>query len=808
MGNLINDIRYGVRVLKKRPGFTLIAVITLALGIGANTAIFSIISAVLLRSLPYVQSENLVVPWGDKDEMLHPSYLSYPDYADWRTQTQTLEHIVAYQRAGTLLRQPNIDPEPIFGANVDADLFPLLHLQPELGRVFTREEDQVGAPPVIVISHGLWQRRFNSDPQIIGQQIRIGSMSATVIGVIPADFSFPPRANRTDYLRPLAQDLGVVARERQVYNLPVVGRLKPGVTVAQAENEMKLIGQRLEQQYPDKGFRLGGGLLTLQESLVGNTRTSLFVLFGAVGLVLLIACANVANLLLARAASRHREMAIRTALGASQWRIAGQLLTESLLLAVLGGIVGLLLGVWAVKSFAVGSPVDMPGLKDAGLDPAVFVFTAGVTLLTGILFGLAPALSISRVKMRDALKESGRGGTESRMRQRLRDLLVVCEIALSLVLLIGAGLLVSSFVRLRDVNPGFDAQNVLTTNISLASAKYPDAEKQARAFSEMLGRVGTAPGVEAAAVIFPLPFSGVGAANTFLIEGQAVARPEDTPVANYRAISADYFKVMRVPLLQGRTFSERDGAKSPPVIIVNESLARRYFGNAAPLGQHITIERADVSKQVKAEIVGVVGDVRHEGLDTLAGPEFYVPYQQAPEQEMDLVVRAASVNAAAGLRDRIKEVEPEQYISNVGPLTELLSASLARRRFDTMLTGLFAGLALLLATVGIFGVTAYAVTQRTREIGVRMALGARPWDVLRLVLGQGLRLILYGIGAGLVVALVLTRVLSTMLYGVTSTDPLTFIAVSLGLIFVALLACYIPARRATKVDPLIALRYE
>lgn len=808
MGNLINDIRYGARGLRKRPGFTFIAVITLALGIGANTAIFSIISAVLLRSLPYVQSENLVVPWGDKDDMLHRSALSYPDYADWRTETQTLENITAYQQAGTLLRQPGVDPEPIFGANVDANFFPLLRLQPELGSVFTREHDQVGAPPVIVISHSLWQRRFNSDPQIIGKQIRIGSTSATIIGVIPADFLFPPRANRTDYLRPLAQDLGEVARERRVFTLPAVARLKPGATVAQAENEMRLIGQRLEQQYPDKGFRLGGKLITLQESLVGDSRTSLLVLFGAVGLVLLIACANVANLLLARAASRHREMAIRTALGASQWRIARQLLTESLLLAVLGGIIGLLLGVWGVKSFAVGSPVDMPGLKDAGLDPAVFAFTAGVTLLTGILFGLAPALSISRVKVRDALKESARGGGESRVRQRLRDLLVVGEVALSLVLLIGAGLLVSSFVRLRDVNPGFDARNVLTTNLALASAKYPDAEKQARAFSEMLGRVGSAPGVEAAAVIFPLPFSGVGAANTFLIDGQPVSRPEDTPVANYRAISADYFKVMRVPVLRGRTFTERDGASGPPVIIVNESLARRYFGNAEVVGQHITIERADVSKQVKAEVVGVVGDVRHEGLDTLAGPEFYIPYQQAPEPEMDLVVRTTSVNMAAGVRDRIKEVDPEQYVPAVGSLTDLLSLSLARRRFDTLLTGLFAGLALLLATVGIFGVTAYAVTQRTREIGVRMALGAQPRDVLRLVLGRGLKLILYGIGAGLAVAFVLTRVLSTMLYGVTSTDPLTFIAVSLGLIFVALLACYIPARRATKVDPLIALRYE
>ena len=808
METLINDIRHGIRGLRKQPGFTLIAVITLALGIGANTAIFSIISAVLLRSLPYVQPESLVVPWGNNDDMLRASALSYPDFADWRAQTQTLEYIAAYLRSGTLLRQPNTDPERISGVIVDADLFPLLRVQPELGSVFTRDHDQVGAAPVIVIGHNLWQRRFNSDPHIIGQQIRVGSTSATVIGVMPPDFRFPPQTSQTDFLRPLAQTLGAAAKERSAYQLPVVARLKPGVTAAQAENEMKLIGQRLEQQYPDAGFRLGGGLITLQESMVGNTRASLLVLFGAVGLVLLIACANVANLLLARAATRHREMAIRTALGAGKWRVVRQLLTESLLLAMLGGILGLLLGIWGVKSFAAGSPVNIPGMKDAGLDPAVFAFTAGVTLLTGILFGLAPALSVSRVRMRDALKESARGGGESRVRQRLRDLLVVGEIALSLVLLIGAGLLVSSFLRLRDINPGFDAQNVLTTNLSLARAKYPDAEKQARAFSEIVARVGSAPGVEAAAVIFPLPFSGTIVATTFLIDGRPAARPEDKPEANYRAISADYFRVMRVPLLRGRAFNERDGANAPRSIIVNESFTRRFFGDSEALGQHITIERADVTKQVKAEIVGVVGDVRHEGFDAPAGPEFYVPYQQAPELQMALVVRTSSANLAAGVRDRIKEFDPEQYVPTVQPLTELLSASLARRRFDTLLTGLTAGLALLLAMVGIFGVTAHAVTQRTREIGVRMALGAQPLDVLRLVLGRGLRLTLYGIGVGLVAALALTRVLGTMLYGVTATDPLTFIAVSLGLILVALLACYIPARRATKVDPLIALRYE
>ena len=816
MGILLQDLRYGARSLLKSRSFTLLAVVVLALGIGANSAIFSVVNAVLLRPLPYPEPERLVVLWGDNVNTDRHAVVSYPDLEDWRAQAQSFEHVAAFNQAGTLLRGEG-EPEPLSGADVSADLFPMLRIQPALGRAFTREEDRAGADPVVLISHGLWQRRFNSDPRVVGRQIRLGAggVSTTVLGVLPEGFSFPPQSGRTDFVRPVAAVIGERTTRRGSYSLPVVARLKPNVTARQATEEMRAIGERLEQQYPDEGFRLGSALVPLEEEVAGRgVRRSLYVLLGAVGLVLLIGCANVANLLLARAAARHREIAIRTALGASRLRVVRQLLTESLLLSSAGGALGLLIAAWGVDLIVAAGPA-LPRLRGVTLDLPVLAFTAAVSALTGVVFGLAPALSAARVDLQESLKEGGRSATAGAGRSRLRSALVVSEVALSLVLLVGAGLLIRSFANLVGVNPGFDPENVVATNVSLARQKYPEADRQQAVFAEMIGRLQALPGVESAGAIYPLPLGGTTTGNTFVIEGRPAPRPSDKPSANYRAVSPDYFRAMRMSVTRGRAFTERDTTDAPQVVVVNETFARKFFAGEEALGKRVAIERAGpggAEVQQPREIVGVVGDVRHEGLDEDAGPEFYVPYTQAPESSMSMVVRAAGGGAAAGMgasvRDAIRQVDRDQYVPAVQQMTELVAGSIARRRFNALLTGLFAAVALLLAAVGIFGVTSYTVAQRTHEIGVRMALGARPASVLRLILGQGLRLILFGVGVGLAASLALTRVLAGLLYGVRPTDPLTFAGIPLLLTAVALLACYIPARRATKVDPMVALRYE
>jgi putative ABC transport system permease protein len=814
MRTLWQDLRYGARTLAKNKGFTLVSVLVLAVGIGANSAIFSVVNAVLLRPLPYPEPGRLVVLWSDKEGTQSHSVVSYPDLEDWRAQTRTLEDVSAFNQSAALL-QGDGEPQPMSGANVSAELFSALRVKPALGRLFTRDEDRSGAPPVIVIGYGLWQRRFNSDPGIVGKQIRVGGggVSMTVLGVLPVGFTFPAQAERTDFLRPIAQALGERATMRGSYSMPVLARLKPGATAGEAESEMLAIARRIEQQYPDEGFRLGRQLVPLEEEVIGSSlRRSLLVLLGAVGLVLLIGCANIAHLLLARAATRYREMAIRTALGASRTRVIRQLLTESLLLSVTGGALGLLLAMWGVDLLVASSPVDIPRLKDVALDARVVAFTLLVSVVTGVVFGLAPALQAARVDLNDVLKEGGRGAGAGASRSRLRAALVVAEVALALVLLVGAGLLLKSFAKITNVDPGFDPQNVTATTISLAKQKYPTDERRLATFTEILARAQSVPGVEAAALIYPLPMGGTSTANTFVIEGRPEPAPGEKPSANYRAISPDYFRVMRTRLVRGRAFDERDRKDAPQVAIVNDSFARRFFAGEDPIGKRISIERgsADDDRQPPREIVGVAADVRHEGLDADAGSEFYVPCAQAPEASMSLVVREAdgATGAAVGVREAIRQVDKDQYVPAVRRMTELVAGSVARRRFNALLTGLFAAVALLLASIGIFGVTAYTVAMRTHEIGVRMALGARAADVLRLVLWQGLRLILCGVGLGLLGSLALTRVLAGMLYGVTPTDAPTFAAVSLLLTAVALVACYVPARRATRVDPMIALRYE
>ena len=812
MGTLWQDIRYGVRMLLKHPGFTVVAVLALALGVGANTAIFSVVNAVLLRPLPFERPDEIVTARGRGPQSNRGGeasvIVSYPDFLDWREQAQSFDRLAVYNTAATLIREGS-EPEAISGAIASADLLPLLKVEPALGRNFTREEDQQQSPPVILLSYNLWQRRFGADPHIVGRQIRLSSQSATVVGVLPAGFKFPVDEGRTDYLQPVGPNIGEYFGRRSAYFLRVVGRLKPGVTRRAAETEMRAIGERLEQQYPDEGFRLGATLVPLHEEVVGDVRPALFVLLGAVGFVLLIACANVANLLLARAASRHKEVAIRTALGAGRLRIVRQLLTESLLIALIGGATGLLLAMWGVDLLIASVPVDIPRLHEVGLDWRVLSFTLFVSVLTGIVFGLAPALQASKIELNEALKEGGRGSTEGIMRNRVRSLLVISEVALSLVLLVGAGLLIKSFMRLREVDPGFDAKNLLTTSLSPSRAKYTNAEQQTNFYREVLGRIHALPGVEAAGFVDPLPLSGNSSSVTFTIEGREVA-PGKLFISNRRMISPDYFRAMHIPLLRGRAFDERDTKQRPLVLIVNETFARRYFPGEDPIGKRVLIGAAPENPNPPPhEIVGVVGDVRHEGLDTEAGPEYYVSYQQTPFRHSSLVVRTTGSDASsvtASLRSAIKQVDQEQYIPRIEPMEQLLAESFARRRFNMMLLAVFASVALVLAAVGIYGVMSYSVTQRTQEIGIRIALGAQAGDVVRMIVRQGMTLVLAGLVLGLAGAFAVTRIMASLLFGVSPRDALTFIAVSVLLAGIALLACLIPARRATRIDPVVALK--
>jgi predicted permease len=812
MRTLVQDLRYGVRMLWKRPGFTAVAVVTLALGIGANSAIFSVVNAVLLRPLPFERPEQLVAPWVGAGNAGEEQYVSYPDFNDWRERTQTLSNVAAFHRTGALLRVGE-EQEAISGTVASADIFPVLGIKPVVGHAFTREEDKPGSPLVVLISHGLWQRTFNSDRSVVGKQITLSGRDATVVGVLPPDFRFPVEASKMDFLMPLASTLGDRVQRRGSYSLRTVARLKDGATREQAEAEMKAIGQDLERQYPDEGLRLGTSLTPLHEATVGKVRFALLVLLGAVGFVLLIACANVANLLLARAASRSREMAVRTALGASRMRVMRQLLTESLLLALTGGTLGLLLAMWGTDLLVAASPVSIPRLNGVGLDAGVVVFTTAVSVLTGVLFGLAPALQVSKVELSESLKEGGRGSTEGAGRSRVRSLLVVSEVALSLLLLVGAGLLIKSFARVREVNPGFDAQNVLTTGLSLSRTKYQTPEQQANFFREAERRASETPGVAAVGLINVLPLSGNNTSATFFVDGRPPIIGVDKPMANYRIVNSDYFRAMGIPLMRGRAFNERDAKDAPAVIIINDALARRHFPGEDPLGKRIVIETdptVDPNPPAR-EVVGVVGDVRQSSLEEGAEPDFYVPYLQAPERYMNLAVRTApnaTAGAASALRGTLKEVDREQYVPDIEPMSKFLAESVARRRFQMTLLGLFAGVALLLAGVGIYGVMSYTVTQRTHEIGLRMALGAQGRDVLRMVVRQGLVLALGGVSVGLVAAFALTRAISSLLYEVSPTDPATFAGVSVILIAVTLFSCIVPARRATKVDPMIALRYE
>jgi putative ABC transport system permease protein len=814
---LIQDLRYGARTLIKNPVFTMVAVLTLALGIGANTAIFSVVNGVLLSALPYYEPERLVMVWADRPILQAQIGISdFPvavaDFIDWRNQNQVFEQMAA-MFAGRMNLTGGGEPESVFALRASASIFPLIGARFAAGRAFLPEEDRTGADRVVVISYGLWRQRYGADQKIIGQKITLDNESYTVIGVTAPDFQFPRRdelpsyykvSRKVDLYLPIAFTPEAMKNRRGNF-LTVIARLKPGVSVGQANDDMNTIARRLTELYPQTNTDKGVRLALLQQQAVGKARTALLVLLGAVGFVLLIACANVANLLLARAAGRQKELAIRAALGANRWRVVRQLLTESVLLAITGGTAGLLLAWWGVELLLSIAPDNLPRAYDIKLDTRVAGFTILVSLLTGIVFGLLPALQASKIGLGETLKEGGRDAA-GLLRRRLRGFLVVSEVALAFVLLIGAGLLIRSFARLTEVDPGLDPHRVLTMDIQLPSAKYKDGQGLAF-FQQTLERLRALPGVEAAATVSPLPLGGGHSSGGFAIEGRP-SPTDQTFNAGYRQISPDFFKTFRVPLIKGRLLAESDGAQAPPVVVVNESLARLYFPNEDPLGKRITFFKGDVARV----IVGVVGDVKHSELDEEAKPEIYRAIAQAqfPVNFMSLAVRTSGdpMQMVAAVREQVWAGDKDLPISNLETMERLMANSVAPRRFNLLLLGVFALVGLALAGVGLYGVMSYTVTQRTREIGVRMALGANTGDVLRLVIGEGMKLALIGASLGLGGALALTRLLKTLLFDVSTTDPLTYIVIAAVLMMVALLACWIPARRAAGMDPLVSLRVE
>jgi predicted permease len=797
------DLRYGLRTLAKSPGYTAVAVITLALGVGANTAIFSVVNAVLLRPLAFPESERIVSLEGvNPSKGITDSNMSVPDLADWQAQSSGFDQMAGFVTGGSLLVSGE-DAERVRGTSATGDFFTLFRTGAMLGRALRQEDAQKDAPPVAVLSYGLWQRRYGGVPDIVGKQITVGRESTTIVGVMPRGFDYP---ESTEIWFPFPLDPPAERRDNRY--LEVVARLKPSVLLAQAQAEVDTINARLAQGYAETNSGWGVRLTSLRERLVGDMRTPLLVLLGAVGFVLLIACSNVANLLLARAASRHREFAVRAALGASRARIVRQLLTEGILLSLAGGCAGLLISLWLTRLLVRLIPTNTPRLDEVGPDARVFGFALAVSILTGLLFGLVPALQASRSDLNETLKEGGRTGAGSARRNHARSILIVSEIALSFMLLAGAGLLVRSFLRLRVVDTGFNPAGVLALRLSASGPKYPAGPARAEFYRQALERIKSLPGVESAGAVLSLPLGGdtFNVGRSFIREGHP-ATPEESANASYLTATPGYFRALQIPVLAGRVFTEGDADKSPMVVVVNETMARRYWPGESPVGKRITIWR---DEKFPREIVGVVGDTRSTPGDP-AGPQMYVPYaQDATWGSLSLVVRSsvdpASLVAAA--RAEVHALDKSIPVYNARPMIDILAAALATRRASTLLVGAFALLALLLALVGIYGVTAYYVTQRTQEIGVRIALGAQMRHVLGLILGRSLRLTLGGLALGLCGALALTRVLGGLLYGVKPTDPVTFAVAAALLSAAALLASLIPAWRATKVDPLIAIRDE
>lgn len=817
MQTLWQDLRFGVRVLLKQPGFTLIAVITLALGIGANTAIFSIVNAVLLRPLPYAEPERLVAIWetGNRNPA-GKSAVAYPNFFDWRTHSTSFERMAAYYTNSVTLTGV-ATPVNLRCAVVSAELFALLGAKPQQGRLFLPEEDKPNSTGrAVIVSQGFWQRQFSSDSNLAGKTLTLNGRLFNVVGVMPAGFQYPIEADPVELWVAAGVDGEKDKPEDQANNeqrgahfLQVVGRLKPGVEIKQAQAELDVIAANLEKAYPDTNTRAGVRVISYHNDLVSDYRSALWIILGAVGCVLLIACANVANLLLARATVRYKEIAVRSALGANRWRVIRQLLTESLTLSLVGGCLGLLLAWWGIEMLVRIIPEDVPRLAEINLDRWVFGFTFLVSALTGIIFGLAPAMQASKVELTEAMKEGGRASSSSG-RSRLRNALVIAEIAVAIVVLVGAGLLLQSFRNLQQVDLGYDTGNVLTASVEIPDTQYPKQEQAAAFYTGLMEKVKALPGVESASAITPLPLSGDTFSITFEVEGRNIPKGE-LPNAHFRVISEEYFSTMKIPLLAGRDFAASDGAASQPAVIINEAFAQKHFPGEVPLGKHLKPGISMGGEMKWYEIVGIVKNVKHrQSLSRDYEPEYYFPHRQLSFGNMNLVVRTKNDPRAlvGALQNEVSSLDKNVPLYRPKTLEQYLGVAVSQPRFNAFLLTLFAGLALLLTAIGLYGVMAYSVVQRTQEIGIRIALGARTGDVLKMVLRHGLILAAIGLVIGLGIAFALTRLMSAMLYGVTATDPLTFAIIALLLSGVALLACYLPARRATQVDPLIALRSE